>query len=213
MKSKAVGTRRGETQQRRRAPQEPLRIDLGFAGAGLIPTDAPPGPVELTLETTDRAGELAAWLDDEWWADVIQLWGDRDVTIHVAPTPEAILHPISLYFFEMVRRVIENWRLVAYAYVEDLAADEDMKQLVGGLYHEVRFLDGPRPGVHKSDRFAGDLTLETLFGRIRKEQARRGSNVPILVRLPSSYVGPTFSTNPTLPERSQPPRTRNRIGG
>lgn len=201
MQSSALGKRRSESQQRRRAPQEPLRIDLAFSGDGLIPTDAPPGPVALALETTDSAGELAAWLDDEWWADAIQLWGDRDVTIHVAPTPEALLHPVSLYFFEMVRRVIDNWRLVAYAYVEDFAEDEEMKRLAGALYHEVRFIDGPRPGVPRSDRFTGDLSLETLFGRIRKEQARQGRGMPVLVRLPSSHVGPTFSSKAPPPAR------------
>jgi hypothetical protein len=176
---------RNATQNNRHGPRKPVRILVAFGGDGKLPPEDASGPVELTIEATDSDLDFAPWLTDEWWAEVIQRWGDRPAAVHVAPAPAALLHPVLLYQLAMLRRVTPTWRLVGHGYVDDVVTDEAVTALAGSPYHEVRFTEQYRPGVPAPERRSWTVALEELFGRIRKEQMRIGAFTPILVRLPS----------------------------
>ena len=138
---------------------------------------------------------LSEWFDDVWWTDVVQRWGDNAVTIHIAPTPIAVLHPVVLHHVEMIRRVSPRWRIVGYAYSNDIFIEEDIEILNSSLFHEVRFIDEPRPSIGTADRIE-PIPLEKLFARIREGQARKRTSAPVLIRLPSGS-GPKIS--PLIP--------------
>ncbi len=176
---------RDATRESRGRPGETTPVLLTHAGDGSIAGDLPKGAVELTLEATDAQGELAPWLDDLWWTGVIQRWCDDLIVVRFLPTTGAVLHPVVLYQTEMLRRVVPGWRVVAQAYVDDLASDDDINQIAGSAYHEVRFYDQRRPGTPVSDRFREHPPIEDLFGRIRMAQSRMYRTTPILARLPA----------------------------
>lgn len=175
----------------RRKPGEPVSIHVKHDSNGDLGTDNLHGMIELTVEPTDPEGMLSGWFDDSWWTDVVQRWGDDAVTIHVAPTPIAVLHPVVLHHVEMIRRVSPRWRIVGYAYSNDICIDEDIEILNSSLFHEVRFMDEPRPRIGAADRME-PIPLEKLFARIREGQARKGTSSPVLIRLPSGS-GPKIS--------------------
>ena len=167
----------------RRAPGEPLHIVVPFGGIGRLPEHGDIDNVELTIEATNADQELADWCDDDWWTDVIVCWGDRRVTLRFSPTPGALLHPVILYQLEMLRRVTPNWRLIGYGYRDDVTTVGDVAAIARSWYHEVRFIDQPRPGLVAADRFGSGARLDELFGRIRRAQAEVGMTTPILVRM------------------------------
>ena len=185
MDQETVREVRNATEHLRRPPGEPVRIRAAFDGGGEIGEEAAAGPIELTIEATSPDGEVAAWLDDDWWTALIERWGEESVTVHIAPTPGALLHPVTIYQVEMVRRVLPRWRVAGHAYLEDMTGVDDIESLATSPYHELRFIDGRRPGSPQSDRLRPSLSIEALFGQIRREQARLGATRPILVRLPS----------------------------
>ena len=176
---------RRATEGSRRAPSEPTRIIATYDN-GALGADIERGPIVLTIEATNGDSGLAPWLDDIWWTEVIQRWADCHVTVCIAPTPGALLHPVVLHQVEMLRRVVPDWRIVGHAHVDDVASDDDATRLAGSPYHEVRFIDRPRPGTAPSDRCTWKLTVEGLLGRIRNEQSRLGVTLPVLVRLPAT---------------------------
>jgi len=174
-----------DTIQRRRPPGDPVPVVASFE-AGYRPCEANgPAPTDLTIETTNEAGETADWFNDTWWAGGIRSWGDAAVTLHVAPTPGALLHPVVLHQLEMVGRVLPQWRVVGHGYRDDVVTEEAIETLAQSPYHEIRFVDQPRPTSPRSDRCDLAPPLEELFGRIRREQSRVASTRPILVRLPA----------------------------
>ncbi|MCH7885239.1 MAG: hypothetical protein IIC01_08320 [Planctomycetes bacterium] len=188
---------RNETERRRRAPPEPTHVLATFDHGGQLGGDTTHGPIELAVEVTDPDGKLADWFDDNWWTEVLQRWGDDPVTLRMAPTPQALLHPTVLHHLEMLRRVAPRWRIVGHAYVGDVASDEAVATAAGSAYHEIRFLDRPRPGASASDRADWQLPLAELFGRIRQAQIEMNATAPILVRLPGEAAGPAPTPPPT----------------
>lgn len=192
-------------QDNRRAPTEPTRVFARFDGEGKLGAAVPAGPIELRVEATDAGAQLAPWLDDEWWAYVLQRWVDRPVTVQIAPTFGAMLHPLVLHQLGMLRRVEPSWRLVGHAYVDDVVSDEDVVVMATSPYHEVRFMDRARARTTAADRFRSVPVLEELFGRVRTEQARRGARTPILVRLPSTYAETDFLATPSVEPAGEPP--------
>ena len=198
---------RRATEGSRQAPSEPTRIVATFDN-GALGENIEPGPIVLTIEATNGDSGLAPWLDDIWWTEVIQRWADCHVTVCIAPTPGALLHPVVLHQVEMLRRVVPDWRIVGHAHVDDVASDHDAIRLATAAYHEVRLLDQPRPGMASSDRCTWKLTLEELFGRVRNEQSRLGVTLPVLVRLPATppetaRSGETCSQNRDLARHPQ----------
>jgi hypothetical protein len=176
---------RNAAQRRRLAPGPANQVLATFENGASI-SDVPcGGSIELAIEATNAQGELAEWLQDDWWSIILERWWDRSVTVRVAPTVSALLHPIVLHHCEMVRRVTVGWRLIGHAYNDDILTDNDITTLADSPYHEVRFIDQQRPGANRAERSESPAPLPVLFSRIRASQARRKITTPILVRLPS----------------------------
>ncbi len=176
---------RESAQRTRKAPREPVRVVATFCDGGSLKVEASSAPVEVVVEATDAAGELAEWLDDHWWTRWITPLGENAVTVRLAPTPGALLHPVVLHHMEMLRRVVPGWRIVGHAHLEDVFTDDDIGALAQSGYHEIRFIDGPRRKVPSSDRGPWRRPFEELFGHIRQVQADAGVATPILIRLPA----------------------------
>ncbi|HNQ22659.1 MAG TPA: hypothetical protein PKK06_06155 [Phycisphaerae bacterium] len=145
-------------------------------------------PAELWLECTDADGRPAEWFHDLWWTEVLSRWGDLSVTVHVLPTPGALLHAVVVSAVEMVRRVAPRWRVVGHAYVDELGADAAVEALARSAYHEVRLIDQPR-STCRGDRSESSLTLPEFLGRVRREQERLGVTRPILTRVADAPAG------------------------
>lgn len=178
--------RRGATIRRRRAPGAPARVHLPFDAPVTVRDDSPIGPMELDIEATGPDGTFAAWLDDEWWAEAITHWAEDDVTVRIAPTPDALTHPILRHQLEMLRRVVPSWKLVAYSYRDDVDPESDIAEVATAPFHEIRFLDALRPDRPAGDRPAKVKPLPVLFSRIRSVQMERRVVTPILVRMPAA---------------------------
>jgi hypothetical protein len=193
---------RRTTQCARRAPLEAVRINATYDNGGDLGDEVHAGPIELCIEATNADGQIADFFDDAWWLEVIERWADEQVTVKMLHTPAALLHPITLHHMEMVARVAPRWRLVGRAYVSDVTTDEDIVALAQSPYHEVRFIDQPRPGPAGSKRSIGTLPIAELIGRIRREQERMNASHPILVRLPAPIVRPESATELPDPQRT-----------
>jgi len=180
---------RSESRRKRRPPstgQGNSDWQVPFCGTGILPQSGT--PTTLTICVTDEAGELAPWFDDYWWTDVLQRWMDFAVTVAIAPTPSAILHPVVLYHMEMIRRIVPQWRIVGRAFAHEFSTDEGIAQLAASPYHEVHVLDG---AARTED--ADHRPLEEIFAEVRRMQQKLGTRHPILVRLPSNAQPPGFS--------------------
>jgi hypothetical protein len=185
---------RTATRRRRRPPRKPVCVEATIEGRGQLAEDIAVGPIELTLETTDKDGELAGWLDDDWWLTLLERWGDEDVTVHIARTPAALLHPVVLHQLEMLRRVVQSWRLIGHASVATITGDQDIRALAASPYDQVRFGGESSNNPLDSDRCRTRPPIEDLFARVRREQALLGVNRPTLVRL-SSGQAPASSSS------------------
>lgn len=181
---------RSLTERRRHRPREPLHVDVRFDGTTNFPEEATPGPVELRIEATGEDGALAEWCGDDWWAIVLQRWGDDEVTVRVEPTPGALFHPILRYQMEMLRRVAPRWRLIGHMFRDDVADDETLGILATAPYHEVCVFDDRRPSVVDAPRKAFVATCADMFGRVRERQNKAGLTSPVMVRLPAPRSEP-----------------------
>jgi hypothetical protein len=177
---------RNATQRNRRAPGEPAEVFVPFGGDGAMRDDVVLGPLELTIEATDCEMTLAYWLNDEWWTDVIRRWAGCLVTVHIAPTPGALLHPVVIHQLMMLRRLTPHWRLVGHAYTDKVATENAVSQVAQSPYHEIRFAVAPGRGEPSADPCVLDLSIDELFGRVHEEQSRLGTTAPVLLRMPST---------------------------
>ncbi len=199
---------RQNAQRLRRAPGQITNLVATFADGSKIPSpvDDITGPIHIVLETTDANGTLATWVHDDWFTTLLQRFGDEFVTLRIAPTPSAILHPSVLYESEMARRVVPHWRVVAAAYIDDIQTDDEINAIANGPYHEVQFFDHARIECGVTDRFSTHLSVEKLFVRLRQAQEKSTGRSPILVRLPEG-VGPVSGPHkaaPVDPNRTRP---------
>ncbi len=203
METKDQAAARRATQGLRRPPVEPNRVHVGLDSRGKLGERIVPGPIELTVEATDVDGETVSWLDDAFWTRAMQRWADESVTVHIAPTPHALLHVVVLHQMEMLRRVVPGWRLVGHAYRDDVAGDTNIELAATSAYDEIRFHDEPRPG-HAGDVRRWELPLDKLFGQIRREQARAGVTRPILMRLSAGHAASRL----TAPQQAESAPTK-----
>jgi len=187
----------------RRPPDAPTAIHIPLDYEGQLPAESLTGAIDLTIETTTEQGEQVYWFDDIWWTDVITRWADEAVTIHIAPTPAALLHPVLLYQLDMLRRVVPSWRLVGHSFRSDLEMDEDIKTAATSPYHEIRIIDATRPGLRRSDRIT-DLNIESVFSSLRREQSVAKIFSPVFVRMPSdtAKITPQVKTDIIVPNSS-----------
>ncbi len=176
-------TARSEIEHSRQAPIAPAHLVVTFGAEGKLDHASDAKNLTVTIESTNDAMELASWLTDDWWATLMHHWADRVITIHIAPTPAALLNPVLLHQLTMLRRVAPSWRIVGYAFVDDVITDEAVTELAQSPYHEARFRDCPRVPAPPTDRSSWTPTIEDLFSRLRREQTRLGRTMPILVRL------------------------------
>ena len=203
---------RTAAQARRRRPGDALRLPANVpteeeaqnqSAQDAIP-EAPPS--ELWLDATDADGEVASWFEDGWWTEVINRWGEDPLTIHISPTPAGLLHPVVLYGVEMVRRVAPRWRIVGHAFAEEVCLDTTVEAIARSPYHEVRFIDTPRPDTPPVARFDPPFPVEELMARVRREQLAARRTWPVLVRVASdarlsaaTAVTPRASADSTTP--------------
>ncbi len=138
--------------------------------------------VDYCIEATAPDGSLASWLDDEWWIDVLERWSDTGMSIQIAPTPDAILHPILLYQLEMVRRVACDWGVVGFAHWSEFNSEDAMKQAARSPYHEIRVIDADSVAA-ASGGAEFHIAVERILDSIRAEQSVLGVCQPRLVRL------------------------------
>ena len=187
-----VQNRRIATRQRR--PQfQPMRLYVPFAGRCDLGEGIASVPVEISLVLTDSSGALAPWFDDWWWTDVLQRWADNRLTFQFLPTPQALLHPVVLHHVEMVQRVAPLWRIIGQVYADEISTLETATAIGRTRYHEVHVLERDQDATkHLEER--EHLSVEELFGTIRREQLRIGAKQPILVRLPSHQKENTSPT-------------------
>jgi hypothetical protein len=161
------------------------------AGGDLGPPDAP-APDQIHIEATHPTGEMAVWLDDEWWLDVLRRWRNERVDVHVLPTPFALLHPVVLHQMDMLRRMVSAWRRIGHAYLDDLSDDDAVARAASSPYDEVRIIDAPRPGTAKSAGELRGLSFQALAGRIMRLQSAAGIVRPAVVRLPGQRAAETI---------------------
>jgi len=202
---------RQDAQRRRRAPAQVTHLIATYGLGGQI-TEAVSeisGPIHIALETTDEKGRVAAWFHDDWFTKLLNRFGDEFVTLRVAPTPGALVHPTVLHESEMARRVVPHWRVIGTGYVDDIQSDSDIAALANGPYHEVQFFDHARAGGSERTEFATHLSVEKLFVQLRKAQGASAGRSPTLVRLPARIhrASPLNETAIVDPPRTQPTNT------
>lgn len=159
-----------ETSTRKRAartrtvPVEILKRTIPWGGTGRIEGGPNAGPVELILEVTGPDGDLASWFDDFWWVDALTTYKDRPVTVHIAPTPGAVLSPVVLHQMQMLRRVEPRWTSIGYLRAEELSDPEIPRKLRGAPYHEVRVIVRSGRKLTDAARYEGDRRIAVILG-------------------------------------------------
>ncbi len=170
------------TESRRVGPRRAVSVLVPHGSHGALGRSAAPEIDELVLEATGPGGQPADWLCDEWLVLAVQAWGEQPVTVRLLPSPDALLNPVTLHEFEMLRRIAPRWRLVGEAYLEDFTDEKAVEAAAHSPYHELRVVDAPRPDRDDPGHGA-NWGIDRLFGLIRSIQQRGGATLPILVRL------------------------------
>jgi len=184
METPPLMERRKAAAARRRKPRRPQVREFAATGDGDHGPDTVPYPTELRLETTYDDGRIATWFDDTWWLETLRRWKDRSLTIHVLPTPEALLHPIVLHQLEMIRRMLTPWRVIGHCYLPEIAQPILMPRLAINQYDEVRIIDAQRPETEERDVRPARMTLDEVFERVRVIQIEQQADRPLLTRAP-----------------------------
>ncbi|GMU37270.1 MAG: hypothetical protein KJ057_06635 [Phycisphaerae bacterium] len=155
---------RKRTVRTRTVPVEVLKRTIPWGGTGRIEVGPNAGPVELILEVTGPDGDLASWFDDFWWVDALTMYKDRSVTVHIAPTPGAVLSPVVLHQMQMLRRVEPRWTAIGYLRAEELSDPEIPRKLRGVPYHEVRVIVRSTRKLTDVARDEGDRRIAAILG-------------------------------------------------
>jgi len=170
---------------RRRPPNRPQEIVIRSESRGELPEAAVERPILMTVEPTDAHGDLSPWFDEDWWTEAITRYGNAKVTVHIAPTPGALLDPVVLNHMITLRRVMPSWRLVGHAFRDDILTDAELESAATSLYHELRGLDADRQRNTGRAGVVSRRSLGELFTTIRRVQAQYNITRPVLVRLPA----------------------------
>ena len=189
---------------RRQRPVPPHRIMFAAASDGEVDPQDPTPPTDIFLEATDPTGQIAEWFDDIWWMEALRRWGDRSLSIHLLPSPGALVHPVVLHHLVMAQRVAPNWRLIGYGYCAEISGDATVETLATSAYDQVWLVESSRSA--SSDRSSPHaLRIEDLFSRVRRVQQQQGAMRPILVRATSVPPVPgdrsVRRAGPSEPER------------
>ncbi|MEE9296037.1 MAG: hypothetical protein V3W34_13890 [Phycisphaerae bacterium] len=144
-----------------------------------------PFPEELRLETTYENGQIASWFDDNWWLETLQRWKDRPLTIHILPTPEALLHTIVLHELEIVRRLQISWKLIGHCYLSDIAYPQMVTRAAVNQYDEIRVMDEDRTPSESYEVRPAKLTIADMFEQVKTIQASEKVSAPLMTRAPA----------------------------
>lgn len=169
--------------RRRRPTRANVRVFSAECDGSLGPETDPP-PTDLRLDTTYPDGSIVAWFNDYWWIEVLRRWKDRPLTIHVLPTPDAVLHPAVLHELEMVRRLMSPWRLIGHCYVSDIGHPSILRRVAVNPYDEVRVIDSDRPSSDAFGTASAVLTIAEVFKRVHEIQRDEQTARPLLTRAP-----------------------------
>ncbi len=184
MEVQSIAERRKVAVGRRRQPVGLRTVEFPAFGDGCHGPEIGPYPDELRLESTCDEGQIADWFDDNWWLETLRRWKDCVLTIHLLPTPDALLHPIVTHELEMVRRLQSPWRLIGHAYLSDIAHPLIVPRVAVSHYDEVRIIDRDRP---VTDAFAprpAKLTLAELMAQVHEIQSTEKLSSPLLTQAP-----------------------------
>lgn len=165
----------------RQGPRRARTIRIAALGDGSLPPNDDVKPTDVYIEATDPDGEISVWFDDWWWMECLSRWKDDVVTMHILPTPAALLHPVILHHVEMARRVAPQWRVVGHCWLEELDPDSASEAIARSPYHEIRVIEAPVPDPARKNprRIAA---LQDLIRPVRQLQRESGRTLPILVR-------------------------------
>jgi len=162
---------------RRRRPGAGRLIRLPFDGNIPASRFEDQIPTEIEIEATNQSGEAADWLTDHFWVDLLGQWVDEPIIVHFVATPGSVLHPVVVHQVHMLRRVADKWRVVGHCYAADLAGEGRVAQAAVSPYHELRIVDGARPGGPKTPI----PRIEDVLSRMRAIQSAQNRTTPVLV--------------------------------
>jgi len=167
---------------RRQRPQPHCSIRVDASSDGSLGSKDPPIPTDLFVEATAPDGETAIWFDDWWWMECLSRWKNEVITVHIEPTPAALLHPVVLHHVEMVRRVASNWRIVGHCWLGELDLDASPDGIARSPYHEVRIIDAPMPDAQADANAHRPARLQDLITAVRRAQKAIDRTLPMLAR-------------------------------
>jgi len=187
----------------RQGPRRARTIRIAASSDGSLPPPDDVKPTDILIEATDPDGETSVWFDDWWWMECLSRWKDDVITMHILPTPAALLHPVILHHVEMARRVAPQWRVVGHCWLAELDPDSASDAIARSPYHEIRVIEGavPDPARQNPRRIAA---IQDLIRPVRLLQRESGRTLPVLVRA-SVPVAPMNDTSAAYPA---PARTR-----
>lgn len=175
---------RRDAARHRRKPTAGSHVTVTLDSKGNIPSDASDATTTILIHATADDGEIADWLGDAWWSELFQRWAPDRLTVVIAATPGALLHPIVLHQLEMVRRVVGNWHIVGEGHVSDIKTDDEVDQLATGPFHELRFSDECRSDLEIESSRESRFAIDELFDRIRARAQLTPFAGPTLRRIP-----------------------------
>lgn len=184
MEASTLLERRKVAAARRRRPAPANVRVFRAAGEGEHGPESDIHPTELRLEVTFPDGRLAVWFDDQWWMETLRRWKDQALTIHLLPTPDAVLHPVVLHELEMVRRLQTPWTVVGHCHLSDVGHPLLMPRLAVSPYDEIRIVDAQRPAAEGYESQSAGLSLAEVFDGVREIQAGHHVAKPLLTRSP-----------------------------
>lgn len=200
MDSSSQVEQRSATAGTRKRPRPQHMIRVAAASDGQLGPEGTATPTDVLIETTNADGDTAVWFDDWWWMECLSRWKNDKLTVHVLPSPAALLHPVVLHHVQMVRRVAPTWRLVGHCWLADLDLDAAPPALARSPYHEVRVIDAPMPNTSLNRNPNAAPRIEDLLGGVRREQRALGVTLPALVRTTESPdAGYDWSTDSPAP--------------
>ena len=198
LENSASARARIATQGTRRRPTGDSRLEVRFDEVLAVGIAADGPPAEVLIHATNSEGEIAPWLTDEWWMEMVGRWADEPLVVQVMPTPGALLHSVVLAQVEMLRRVAPAWRLIGHAHVAELHSEESVRLVAASPYHEIR-VPAESPPTDAKSPSQRPARIEQVFSRIRERQQELGATKPILIRL-----APTRDRRPRLPAEPRP---------
>jgi len=179
----AAWTDQRRTAARGRRRPRPAHANRFLAnGRGKFDAEDVAKPTDVFIEATHPDGDTAAWFDDFWWLECLNRWKDDRLSMHVLPSPAALLHPAVLHQVDMARRIAPSWRMIGHCWLEELDLNASPDGIARSPYHEVRIIDAPMPERVGQPNPARPPKVQDLITRVRLIQRETNRTMPTLVR-------------------------------